>query len=281
MGIGVKKLVNGALGVIGLRLLTASRYEAMQFQVALRPRMNGQRIEPQYMSRFLQIFGVPAPDTPDWIYFPFDRDSEQARRLLATVSEVEFDHWRSYLAAMDRERIPGEIVEFGVAGGAGLKQIAEFADALGLRKQIYGFDSFEGLPAPGTLDPPGWKRGQFAAKLDAVKAYLRPDLHSNLHLVEGWFSKTLQQPEIAAALSSIGFARIDCDLYESAVECLRFLRGRLASGAYLIFDDWTDLVEFGETRAFFEFVEQTRAEYRFEFLTRIGLGGFHVRVWHR
>jgi len=56
------------------------------------------------------------------------------------------------------------------------------------------------------------------------------------------------------AVREIALARIDCDLYAPAVECLDYLAGRLSDQSVLVFDDWTFDLAKGETRAFAEWL---------------------------
>jgi hypothetical protein len=160
-----------------------------------------------------------------------------------------------------------------------MSELIDYCEQIGLDIQIYGFDSFEGLPEPSENDPPYWRRGEFSAALEDVSKRLRIDLRPHVKLVKGWFSDSLARSDIRGAIRSVAFARIDCDLYQSAGECLAFLETRLAHGAFLCFDDWTDDPSTGETRAFFEFAERTQGRFRFAPICRISLGGMHMRVY--
>src|SRR5262249_17403532 len=55
----------------------------------------------------------------------------------------------SAVAYIDYERIPGDVVEFGVFTGLSLAQFAQghLFDPKGMERRFVGFDSFEGLPA--------------------------------------------------------------------------------------------------------------------------------------
>ncbi len=97
---------------------------------------------------------------------------------------------------------------------------------------------------------------------------------------EGLVQRHARGPGLRQEIGRVAFARVDCDLYQSAVECLDFLEGRLSDGAFLCFDDWTDDPNTGETRAFLEFADRTRDRYIFRPVCRISLGGMHMRVHH-
>jgi hypothetical protein len=156
---------------------------------------------------------------------------------------VQFDlverpqHAFGLLAAADIASFTGldEFValEFGVAEGAGLRNLAEVAAMVaaetGVRVDVVGFDSGQGLPAP--LDyrdhPEIWVEGDFPMPdADALRAALPADVE----LVLGPVATTL--PQFLSTLAKpIGFASFDLDLYSSTrdaltvfdVECDRLL----------------------------------------------------------
>ncbi len=221
------------------------------------------------------------PDGPPaWIRFPFPWGSPEALELQATIWKIESRMWKQFLTNVHDTLIEGDLLEFGVSVGNSLEQLIQYSEEIGLKINIYGFDSFEGLPEPSSLDAPYWQKGQFAADYESVLERLKAKSRPSVSLVKGWFSDTLARPDIRANITSVAFARIDCDLYQPAAECLEFLEGRLVDGAYLCFDDWTDNPNTGETRAFFEFFDRTKCKFRFDLLCRISLGGMHMRVFH-
>ena len=169
------------------------------------------------------------------------------------------------LDTLDEGDIPGAIVEFGVAAGGWLKHILNHLDQKSVFRDIYGFDSFEGLPEPDKqYDGDAWQKGQYANPFEAVQKTLGLSERKHLHLLKGWFSDSFKTQE-AQNVKEIAFAKVDCDLYGPAVECLNFLTGRLSDGAILMFDDWTHLATLGETKAFMEWVPCV-PQYRFEFI---------------
>ena len=145
-------------------------------------------------------------------------------------------------------------MEFGTYYGHWVQVLAETLERRGFHREIWGFDSFEGLPAPQAgLDPTIWSEGQYAAPFEEVKLRLQLDKRPWLHLVKGWFSDTLAA-EPAISIGPIAYARIDGDLYASCVDCLAFLAPRLVPGAILVFDDWQFDQSVGEPRAFGEWM---------------------------
>jgi hypothetical protein len=176
---------------------------------------------------------------------------------------------------LKEKNIPGDIVEFGVFEGGWLERLWTSCERIGLKKQIIGFDSFEGLPEPTDHDYDGWAKGQFATSFEKVHKLLRCDERDNITLVKGWFADSFQRPEVQA-IDKICYARIDSDLYQPAVECLDFLTDRLVDGAVLVFDDWSWHLNKGEAKALYEWLPSCRLEL--EFLAYNSIVHLYLRV---
>lgn len=113
------------------------------------------------------------------------------------------------------------VIEFGVAGGNGLLNLQHHAKkasaATGIKIEVYGFDTGEGLPEPqGFRDlPHHWQRGFFAMNQEALK----PKLHTaklvlgNIKDVRKEFAETYKP-------APVGFIAHDMDFYSSTKECL-------------------------------------------------------------
>lgn len=142
------------------------------------------------------------------------------------------------------------VCEFGVWRGDTINHIAKMTT-----KEVFGFDSFEGLPERwwGVFD-----QGYFAvAKL--------PKVGKNVSLIKGWFNKTLPA-FLEQHRGLIGFLHIDSDLYSSAKTVFELLEPKLKPGAVIVFDEYFNYPGWkqGEYKAFMEFLEKTG--YAFEFI---------------
>jgi hypothetical protein len=231
----------------------------------------------QYERWFAGVFGVAgiAPNTmPATSWSVSDRWGAQVNNQMF---ETEWAYAEELLREIEARAVPGAIIEFGVFRGESLLRLIEGCERNGIRRQVWGFDSFEGLPAPSAEhDLDCWSEGDYAAGLEDVARRLNVAGRPNVALVKGWFDATLRAAA-AQAIREIAFARVDCDLYEPAVSCFDYLTGRLSDGSILVFDDWTFNLGKGETRAFAEWVER-RPPYRFEFLCFNSIGHLYVRV---
>jgi len=217
-----------------------------------------------------------APNT--WPASSFSLGTEWGSRINDAMWMVEKDYAKSLLKELVSNGVPGAVVEFGVFQGGWLEHLLSVLDELGETRPVLGFDSFEGLPAPSEADEGmGWNEGDFQAPFDAVAARLKLSERPHLKLIEGWFCDTIGLPE--AQVDQIAYARVDGDLYESAVDTLSYLDGKLADGSILVFDDWTFHPEKGETKAFFEWAPN--CSYTFESLGFFSIGHLYLRVRHK
>ena len=120
------------------------------------------------------------------------------------------------------------LVEFGVATGSGLMNMAQIARrvtaATGINFKIYGFDTGKGMPpARDYRDHPDlYFQGDFAMDFPRLARQL-PD---NTQLVIGELEQTV--PEFVKHLSPdepIGYVALDVDYYFSSVQALQLLAG--------------------------------------------------------
>jgi hypothetical protein len=138
------------------------------------------------------------------------------------------------------ERIPGHIMEFGVAEGHStriLRRAASLSD-----KRVYACDSFKGL------------REKFEnAEVGAFAC--EPPSIPGVEIVKGYFEESLT-PELAARVGRVAFASLDADLYSSTICALRWLTPLLGTGSLLLFDEFLGEQE-SEKRAFEDWKKET------------------------
>lgn len=128
--------------------------------------------------------------------------------------------------------LPGEIAEIGVYKGGGARLIAEiFKD----KKQIYLFDTFEGMPEVDKKEDniKAIKKGMYSdTSLIAVKNFLSK--FKNIKIYKGIF------PETSAPITEkkFCFVHVDTDIYKSTKDCIEFFYPRMVSGGIIICDDF-------------------------------------------
>lgn len=148
----------------------------------------------------------------------------------------------------------GMALEFGVYSGQTLKVIAEARDG----REVYGFDSFEGLPEDWRT---GFSTGAF--QVDGI-----PEV-AGAELVVGWFDDVLPG-FLAEHPGPVGFLHVDSDLYSSARTVLEQVGPRLITGSVVVFDEYFNYPGWQqhEYRAWQEYVERTGTRFEYEGYTR-------------
>lgn len=143
----------------------------------------------------------------------------------------------------------GMALEFGVFSGTTLRVIAEARR----RQDVYGFDSFKGLPEDWRSNIPA---GTFG--VDDL-----PDV-PGAELVVGWFDETL--PEFMASHPGpVAFLHADADLYSSTVTILEHVGPRLRAGSVIVFDEYFNYPgwEQHEHKAWQEYVAKSGIRFRY------------------
>ena len=195
-----------------------------------------------------------------------DRFEDYAKLLGTSVGEAVY-----ILHHLQRSlELEGDICEFGVAQGATSALLAK--EILGTSKELWLFDSFEGLPKPSEKDRliddifalgsiekyEGTMKCRKEEVLERLTAIPFPS--SRLHLLEGWIDETLQSSVLPHA---VAFAYVDFDFYEPIRLALGFLDDRLSPGGCVVVDDYGFFSE-GAQRAVDEFLSVAGSRYRFD-----------------
>ena len=129
-------------------------------------------------------------------------------------------------SAWDASTVQGLNLEFGVFNGYTLNALARKIKP----QQIYGFDSFEGLPEDWKMSgEQGLHKGNFAVEQ-------LPIVESNAHLIVGWFNNTLPN-FLQEHVDPVKFLHLDADLYSSTIYVLRQLNDRILAGTTIVFDE--------------------------------------------
>lgn len=159
----------------------------------------------------------------------------------------------------------GDYCEFGIFKGHTFLQAQKIADELNLdRMRFFGFDSFKGLPEPEGIDrseEEHFYAGQYNCPIEAVKKELTSHgvNWSKTFLIDGYFCDTLNdQTRQQYSIKKIAVANVDCDLYSSTVDTLKFLKNLIMDKSILIMDDWNGFDSDdtkGQRQAFADFLK--------------------------
>jgi len=169
----------------------------------------------------------------------------------------------------------GNFVELGVARGgcAALMAMVAFESDEDNR-QLWLFDSFEGLPEPTNKDfcQNGSKKtgihmkalykGSCLGQLEEVHELFFEIFdfpRDKVFFVKGWFQDTL--PKRGKEVGEIAILRIDGDWYESTMCCLEYFYDQVVSEGAVIIDDYQSCI--GCKRALDEFIAKRKLNVNF------------------
>ena len=136
-------------------------------------------------------------------------------------------------------RLEGDLVECGCARGGSAALMALTLRQLGESRNLWLFDTFEGLPAP-TADDPDYEiaelfTGSCRGQLDEVREFFRRhEVAEGVQFVKGLFQDTLP----LSPIDRIALLHIDGDWYESVRVCLESLYDKVVPGGIIQFDDY-------------------------------------------
>ena len=140
-------------------------------------------------------------------------------------------------------------LEFGVYTGKTINMISKKC------KNVYGFDSFEGLPED-------WDG---VCKKERFNVVNLPTVSNNVELIKGWFNETLETFLINNSNINIDMIHIDCDLYSSTKQIFDILLkyNKLKSGTIIVFDELINYNKFykGEIKALYEIVKNNNINF--------------------
>ena len=128
----------------------------------------------------------------------------------------------------------GLFLEFGVHKGVSINFFSKFLN----NKNIYGFDSFEGLRED-------WIGTQATKGTFNLNGKI-PGLNSNVVAIKGWIQDTLPIFLSNHKNKKINFIHMDVDTYESSVFILQKIKPFLRKGTIILFDELYNYVNWQE-----------------------------------
>jgi len=166
--------------------------------------------------------------------------------------------------------VPGDIFEFGCWKGSNLLFMAKLLTLLqpSSIKQVYGFDSFEGLQTFSSedgLDTKETFQNRYQGDQDTLQKFIRlHEMESWVHLVVGNALDTIDEFDQSNQHSMASLAYIDFDLYDPCKKALEFSHRRLSTGGLIILDEALTETWKGEGQALREFLDQHKGDYEMQ-----------------
>jgi len=139
---------------------------------------------------------------------------------------------------IDEEYIPGDVVECGVYRGGSAATMARVATHSPMKRTVWLFDSFQGMPPAKEVDGPGaedWV-GALAYSPRKVERLLRRTgaEMSRVRIVQGFFAETFPTVDIP----KIALLNVDSDWYESVKICFEKFYDAVEPGGFVSIDDY-------------------------------------------
>jgi O-methyltransferase len=133
------------------------------------------------------------------------------------------------------QNIDGDIVEFGCYVGESSKYLRMILDHYCSDKNLYVYDSFEGLPPLSKYEEhTSWKSGTLKTTEDIlVSNFISNGLKVPI-ITKGWF-KNIQENQLP---NKICFGFLDGDFYDSIFDSLSLVYPKLSTGGCIIFHDY-------------------------------------------
>lgn len=189
-------------------------------------------------------------DVSNASFTPDEAEFERFYKLVKPYTMVGRERLRSLHAhalAVCREDIAGDFVECGTCRGGSAALLAAVVKRHSRTpRKVYACDTFEGLPEPGAADTHrgipaadwGFPAGSLPAPMESGVLQIARTLGvaDVIVPVKGLFRDTL--PRLAPTLPAIALLHADGDWYESTMDILRNLYGRVAPGGFVQIDDY-------------------------------------------
>ena len=140
------------------------------------------------------------------------------------LNPIQGNKFHHLTFAYNSSEANGDVLEFGVFEGGTINHLANLHQG-----NVYGFDSFEGLPESwDNVDGSFMPKGHFKTEI--------PKVRNNVILIKGLFGDTL--PNFVEDFNKdIKLLHIDCDLYSSTTTVLTLLNNKIIKGTVIVFDE--------------------------------------------
>lgn len=178
--------------------------------------------------------------------------SQLLKKYRVISDQVTSDELHVILRELDgvlRCGVAGDVVEFGCYVGTTSLFLQHMLQQYAGPRQLYVYDSFEGLPPKTEHDASPAGTHFVTGSLSATKAqFVRTFKKAGLPLpiiYKGWFAEV----PLKALPETVAFAFLDGDYYESITASLRLLSGRLSDGSVIVIDDYQSEALPGVARA--------------------------------
>lgn len=175
----------------------------------------------------------------------------KAAKPFSMVSRKRMQNLWRLMSRIERQAIPGDFVELGVARGGTAVLIAAFASRSRLPREVWLYDAFEELPQPDAYF------GQVRQLLYEQSAFT----DDKVHVAKGLFENTVR----TYPGHPISLLHIDVSGYQFVKQCLDPLLPQVVPGGWVVLDNYG--VDEGCRQAVFEAIGEEAVQKRLQRLT--------------
>jgi O-methyltransferase len=139
--------------------------------------------------------------------------------------------------AAERGGVPGALVDCGTFNGGSAVMMSAGAPS----REVFAFDSFEGLPDATERDPERAREwtGELKASEEKVREGFERFAHpERLNVVKGWFQDSF--PVTAPKIDAVAVLHADGDWYDSVRLALETFYPKVSPGGFVVIDDYND-----------------------------------------
>ena len=222
---------------------------------------------------------------PGWLVMPKLPNAEGCRvertqtgadqmQLAAITSMVLYRGGATWIKPTEAAQLllrSGDVYQFGVASGSTLTKVLSKSFEP-VKPKLWGFDSFEGMPAEADNVTTAWKVGEFK-QADPEKLMERLSAQIARMGLQVGFERGFYSQSLTANLAcrrsmrAAAYLDIDCDIYTGATQALEwaFTSQVVQVGTVIGYDDWwvmpcsgsdPDVWKFGEAKAHLQIANQ-------------------------
>ena len=158
------------------------------------------------------------------------------------IGRKRLDNLQFCIEEVIRSRVPGDLIETGIWRGGATIFMRGVLAAYGITdRRVWAADSFQGVPPPTHPKDAGYDISArvlpvLSVGLEEVQQLFKRYglLDEQVFFLKGWFKDTLAK----APIEKLAVLRLDGDLYESTMDALNPLYAKVASGGFIIVDDY-------------------------------------------
>ena len=158
------------------------------------------------------------------------------------IGRKRLDNLQFCIEEVIRSRVPGDLIETGIWRGGATIFMRGVLAAYGITdRRVWAADSFQGVPPPTHPKDAGYDISArvlpvLSVGLEEVQQLFKRYglLDEQVFFLKGWFKDTLAK----APIEKLAVLRLDGDLYESTMDALNPLYPKVATGGFIIVDDY-------------------------------------------